>query len=288
MAEKRMFAQSVLLSDKFLDLSMSARSLYIILGMVADDDGFVNSPKAVMRQAGCSECDMTELINNKFIVTFESGVLAICHWRVNNNLQKDRYRATNCQKEKSLMRINESRVYERVYTDCIQPTKTLDTQVSQGQSRSDKNRIGQSQKDCNKENFEKSEGDSTDLRPLTFDLFSNLDLNSLYDEYASSDVDKVVEKIKALAKIQNISNAYLMALKWLEKCPKKVKQVTVETKIYVPPKICPECGGSVDATGRCSKCSGLLIFDETDKSWKFHPPATKEQLAELDKLFKRF
>ena len=68
MAERRMFAKTIVLSDAFLDMPMSARCLYFTFGMIADDDGFINSPKSIMRQCGASNDDMNILISKKFVL----------------------------------------------------------------------------------------------------------------------------------------------------------------------------------------------------------------------------
>jgi hypothetical protein len=75
MAERRMFAKTIVLSDAFLDMPTSARCLYFTLGMLADDDGFVNSPKSIMRQAGASTDDLNLLMAKRFILAFESGII---------------------------------------------------------------------------------------------------------------------------------------------------------------------------------------------------------------------
>lgn len=94
MAERRMFAKSIVLSDAFLDMPMSARCLYFTLGMLADDDGFVSSPKAIMRQCGASQDDMEVLLQKRYVLGFESGIIVIKHWRINNYLRSDRYQHT--------------------------------------------------------------------------------------------------------------------------------------------------------------------------------------------------
>ena len=55
MAERRMFAKTIIDSDAFLDMPVTARLLYYDLAMRADDDGFVNSPKKIMRMIGASQ-----------------------------------------------------------------------------------------------------------------------------------------------------------------------------------------------------------------------------------------
>ena len=111
MAERRMFAKTIVLSDAFLDMPLSARCLYFTLGMFADDDGFVNSPKGIMRQCGASEDDMKLLLVKKFLLDFESGVIVIKHWRINNYLRNDRYQETKYLEEKSSLSIDENGAY---------------------------------------------------------------------------------------------------------------------------------------------------------------------------------
>jgi hypothetical protein len=111
MAERRMFAKTIVLSDAFLDMPLSARCLYFTLGMFADDDGFVNSPKGIMRQCGASEDDMKVLITKKFVLNFESGVIVIKHWRINNYLRNDRYQETKYLEEKSELITDENGAY---------------------------------------------------------------------------------------------------------------------------------------------------------------------------------
>lgn len=111
MAERRMFAKTIVLSDAFLDLPMSARCLYFTLGMLADDDGFVNSPKSIMRQCGASNDDLKVLLAKKFILAFETGVIVIKHWRINNYLRNDRYTETKYVDEKALLTVDETGIY---------------------------------------------------------------------------------------------------------------------------------------------------------------------------------
>ena len=111
MAEKRMFAKSIVLSDAFLDMPMSARCLYFTLNMFADDDGFVGSPKGIMRQCGSSQDDLMILLEKRFILAFESGVIVIKHWRINNILRSDRHKDTTYQEELAMLMLDENGAY---------------------------------------------------------------------------------------------------------------------------------------------------------------------------------
>lgn len=111
MAEKRMFAKTIIDSDAFLEMPISARLLYYDLGMRADDDGFVNSPKKIMRVIGASEDDLNILAFRKFIIPFNNGLVVIKHWRINNYLRNDRYKETTYIDEKSILSIDDNGAY---------------------------------------------------------------------------------------------------------------------------------------------------------------------------------
>ena len=111
MAEKRMFAKSIVLSDAFLDMPMSARCLYFTLGMLADDDGFVDCPKSIMRQCGASQDDLAILVGKRFVLLFDTGVIVIKHWRINNYLRSDRYTPTSHIKEKASIEVDSNGAY---------------------------------------------------------------------------------------------------------------------------------------------------------------------------------
>lgn len=111
MAERRMFAKAIIDSDAFTEMPTSARLLYYDLGMRGDDDGFVNSPKKIMKMTGASDDDLKILIAKKFILPFESGIIVVKHWRINNYLRNDRYRETTYLEEKSLLKIEDNGAY---------------------------------------------------------------------------------------------------------------------------------------------------------------------------------
>ncbi len=111
MAERRMFAKTIIDSDAFIDMPVTARLLYYDLSMRADDDGFVNSPKKIMRMIGASDGDMQVLLDKKFVILFESGVVVIKHWRIHNYIRKDTYNETNYKEEKALLDLDENKAY---------------------------------------------------------------------------------------------------------------------------------------------------------------------------------
>lgn len=132
MADRRMFSKSIIDSDLFLDMPQSAQCLYFHLAMRADDDGFVNAPRKIQRMIGASEDDCRLLVSKQFLIPFETGVVVIRHWRIHNYIQKDRYKETMYQSEKSTLEQDSSGAYQLLDTACIQAVSKMDNQVRLG------------------------------------------------------------------------------------------------------------------------------------------------------------
>lgn len=111
MARKRMFDLEIVDTDLFLEMPQSTQNLYFHLGMRADDDGFVSNPKKIIRTIGANEDDLKVLYSKQFIIPFESGIVVIRHWKLNNYLRKDRYTETIYKEEKKMLTEDENGVY---------------------------------------------------------------------------------------------------------------------------------------------------------------------------------
>lgn len=111
MARKRMFDIEIVDTDLFLEMPQSTQNLYFHLGMRADDDGFVSNPKKIIRTIGANDDDLKVLITKKFIIPFDSGVIVIRHWKINNYLRADRYTETIYKEEKRQLTEDENGVY---------------------------------------------------------------------------------------------------------------------------------------------------------------------------------
>jgi hypothetical protein len=110
MSQKRMFDRAIIDTDKFMDMSMASKALYFLLGMDADDEGFV-SYKKVMRVHGGNEDDFRILILKNFLIPFASGVVVITDWNKNNYLDKNRIKPTEYQTERKLLSLTKSGEY---------------------------------------------------------------------------------------------------------------------------------------------------------------------------------
>lgn len=139
MAERRMFTLQIVDSDAFQDMPLSAQALYFHLGMKADDDGFLGNPKRVQRMIGASEDDMKLLLMKNFIYLFDTGICVIKHWKMHNYIQKDRYKPTAYELEKSMLELKQNKAYTVKNPSCIQNGYILDTTCT---PRLGKDRLG--------------------------------------------------------------------------------------------------------------------------------------------------
>lgn len=206
MAERRMFAKTIIDSDAFLEMPMSSQLLYFHLSMRADDEGFINKPKTIMRMVGSKDDDMNVLISRKFIIPFESGVVVIKHWRIHNYIQKDRYIKTKYQDELSELTLDENGSYRKseqdVYSlpeECIQITGKVETQVRLG-----KVSIGKDNKKSTR-------------TPIPFGQYQNVKLTQDEYEKLGNNRDVYVQFLDEYIEEKNYKakNHYLTIKRWV-------------------------------------------------------------------------
>ncbi len=111
MANRRMISKSVINSDAFCDMPLTAQALYMHLCVNADDDGFLNNPKRIQRSVGASVDDLKILAGKGFLIGFESGAVVVSHWMEQNSIRKDRYTPTLCVEELNMLKIDPPGVY---------------------------------------------------------------------------------------------------------------------------------------------------------------------------------
>lgn len=150
MAERRMFAKTIIDSDAFLEMPTTSQLLYFHLAMRADDDGFVNKPKSLMRMVGCKDDDLKLLFVKKFLIPFESGVVVIKHWKIHNYIRKDTYTETKYKEEKSTLELDDNSAYRIAETSplqlCGESVTSPSTQDRLGKERKGKDRLGEGSK----------------------------------------------------------------------------------------------------------------------------------------------
>lgn len=145
MAERRMMSKSIIKSDTFLDMPATTQNLYFHMLLDADDDGFINAPKSIMRMIGAKEDDMKVLTAKQFVIPFESGVVVIKDWKIHNYIQNDRYKPSALP-ERDLINIQKDKSYtlkadvSNMDTKCIQDVSIGKDRI--GKVRLGKDRIG--------------------------------------------------------------------------------------------------------------------------------------------------
>lgn len=162
-----MFTKKITESDAFLDMPMSTQCLYFHLNMSADDDGFINNYKRVMRAIGASNDDFNLLVAKSFVVPFDSGVIVIKHWKMHNYIQSDRYKPTDYVEEASMLglkadksyTLDESKMVSKLDTKCIQ-------NVSVGKDRLGKDRLYISTRKKKKMDFERDDYNFEEIEKL--------------------------------------------------------------------------------------------------------------------------
>lgn len=189
MANKRMFNLSIVDSDAFLDLPLTAQALYFHLAMRADDDGFIGNPNRIKKLTGACDSDLKELIDKRFVLMFEDGVAVIKHWKMHNTIQSDRYKKTNYTEDLKKLRIKENNAY--TLTDrctsvsekeqekpCIQNGNIMETECIQN-GNTDKIRLDKIRLDKKRESKrENAKAKSTDFVPPTLK-----EINSYVESY---------------------------------------------------------------------------------------------------------
>ena len=170
MAQKRMFDKTITNDDCFLEMPIGSQVLYFHLSMNADDDGFINNWKSIMRMIGAKEDDLKVLIAKSYVIPFDTGVIVIKHWKINNYLRNDRYKPTRFQEEYKQLVLNNDLVYQ------------LDTN---GIHSIDKNRI-------DKNSIEYKESTKKFIKPTIEEITeyckernNGINANAFYDFYES-------------------------------------------------------------------------------------------------------
>ena len=111
MAERRMLTRKITENDAFTSLPPTTQLLYFHMCMSADDDGFCDTIRQAMFNAHADVNDLEMLINKRFIIPFDNGVIVIKHWRMHNAIRKDRYHETAYVEQKKQLLLKDNNAY---------------------------------------------------------------------------------------------------------------------------------------------------------------------------------
>jgi hypothetical protein len=185
MPERRMFAKTIIDSDAFLDMPISAQLLYFHLSMRADDDGFVNKPKSIMRVCGCKDDDIQILFAKKFVIPFESGIVVIKHWKIHNYIRKDTYTETKYKEEKALLETDENGSYRINYLEPVTiSSRTCNETLTQ--DRLGKDRLGKDSIDSEQKRTRFVPTTLEEVKDYCSERKNNVDAERFFDYYSAN------------------------------------------------------------------------------------------------------
>ena len=221
MAERRMFAKSIIDADAFTDMPLSTQALYFHLSMRADDDGFINNPKQIQRTIGASDDDLKLLIAKRYILVFDTGVIVIKHWKINNLIRSDRYKPTVYIEEKERLEVKENGAYTERKKLGIPNDNHLvyqmETQYRLGKVSIGKDSIGEG----NEESADTKVGDAP--LPKKYGEFEKVTLtdeqySKLAERFGRRMLEEYIRKLDLwLAEGNRKKNHYVTIIKWITK-----------------------------------------------------------------------
>lgn len=204
MAERRMFTKTVIDSDAFLDMPLSSQALYFHLSMRADDDGFVNNQNKIVRMIGANPNDLDILVAKRFVLTFDSGVLVIKHWKMHNYIRKDRYQETVYKEELQQLEHNENNAYTLGQPTVNQQATNSQPTVNQRlpQVRLGKDRLGKDSIEIEYEVIEDKKSSRftpptlEEVKEYCIERLNKVDADKFIDHYKASGWMRGKTKIK--------------------------------------------------------------------------------------------
>ena len=155
MANRRMLNKTVVESDPFFEMPADSQALYMHLVLNADDEGFVGNPETIRRMTGFSKDSLKLLIAKGFLISFQSGVVVVTHWEMQNKIQPSRKTKTIFTDEKGLLIVDEQGKYlifnnssepcqqdaDKMSEECQRVADKTSEQVSIGKDSIDKSSI---------------------------------------------------------------------------------------------------------------------------------------------------
>ena len=153
-----MLNKTVVESDTFFEMPADSQALYMHLVLNADDEGFVGNPETIRRMTGFSKDSLKLLIAKGFLISFQSGVVVVTHWEMQNKIQPSRKTKTIFTDEKGLLLVDEQGKYlifnnssepcqqdaDKMSEECQRVADKTSEQVSIGKDSIDKYSIDKS------------------------------------------------------------------------------------------------------------------------------------------------
>lgn len=243
-----MFSLDIVDTDKFLEMPSTTQSLYFHLGMRADDEGFISSPKKISSMTNCSNDDLRLLVAKGYLIPFNDGVVVITDWKVNNWIRPDRKQETRFKNELSMLTL-ENDVY-RLSTKCQPNVNQMPTQCHT------EDRLGKDSLDKVSSSTPAAKKNYIDFFENNFHMISSHEfqiLNSFINDGMNEDVIKLALERAVENNVRTISYVKAILQKWLENNIKTVEGVKAEqleferNKQLKPEESCPRTEDMFDS-----------------------------------------
>lgn len=224
-----MFSLKIVDSDLFLDMPLSSQCLYFHLSMRADDDGFVDNPKKIIKIIGANEDDLKILITKGFVIVFERGIIVITHWKINNYIRNDRRKETMYITEKQSLTQTENGAYIKLENLGIPNNNQVSTICphSIGKGRLDKVSIDKGRGEKENQSAPVSfYGEFKNVR-LSKEEYKNL------KEKLNSHTEIMINKLSRYmeSRGKTYQNHYVTILNWYEEDKDKLRQKGLNKKM---------------------------------------------------------
>lgn len=96
MIKRRMIALDVIKSNKYQEMPVSTKYLYIELLIRADDAGIIDDSYSIMRMTGASSDDLKLLIAKGYVLAVGDALYVITDWAIHNDTSKRWFKRGKC------------------------------------------------------------------------------------------------------------------------------------------------------------------------------------------------
>lgn len=205
---RRMFESAVMETNTFQSLPKSSQLLYFYLNLYADDDGFVDNSKFLVRAYGFNEDDLNVLILKEFLIYFEdeAQIIVIRHWHEHNSIRSDRYKETKYieLKQRLVLVNNEYKVIgievnetnclpggNQMSTNCQPSDNQMTPQVNISQDNKSKAKLSEVNTSSSSPAFSNSKSTNSTAPTLKdvenfcwYERYNNVDPKRFYEYYS--------------------------------------------------------------------------------------------------------
>ena len=96
MIKRRMISLDIIKSNRYQEMPISSKYLYIELLVRADDAGIIDDSYSIMRMLGASNDDLKLLIAKGYLLVVDKGLYVVSDWPIHNDTTKKWFKRGKC------------------------------------------------------------------------------------------------------------------------------------------------------------------------------------------------